>query len=425
MSTDLSPETATEAVATAAAPGLARGGIAYRSPADPAELAEAFRVFARTMLFVPDPGPDLVGGLVEHGRWIAAFDGEQVVGGADSYSSWLVVPGGRRSRQAAVTHVGVLPTHTRRGIVTELLTRQLRRAYEDGEVLASLRASEGTIYERFGYGVASRTTSLEVDRARARLRALPVTPGSRLRLVAHADRWPAVQHVQARANWVGAIHRPDGWWLAQQARAVTAPGPTYAVVHSTGGVDDGYAIYRPDQPGTWWPGDRRRLVVDEFMALTPTARAGLLRHFVELDLPDVVHFASVALDAPVTHQLTDPRAVRWGSPRDETWLRLVDVPGALAERSFAEAEPVRVAVTDTVLPQNEGTYEVSAAGVCRTDEAADLVVDVSVLGAVHLGDARWWQLAEAGRVEQRTSGAVARADRLWAATRLPWSGTSF
>ncbi len=64
------------------------------------------------------------------------------------------VPGGARVPTAGYSRVGVLPTHTRQGLLTQLMQRSLREAHERGHVLASLRASEAPIYGRFGYGLA-------------------------------------------------------------------------------------------------------------------------------------------------------------------------------------------------------------------------------------------------------------------------------
>ena len=85
-------------------------------------------------------------------------------------TSGLTLPGGVVVGHAAVTHIGVLPSFTRKGIATELIQHQLRDIAARGEVVATLRASEATIYERYGYGVASSSQTVEVQTARAELR---------------------------------------------------------------------------------------------------------------------------------------------------------------------------------------------------------------------------------------------------------------
>src|SRR5438309_10752232 len=84
-------------------------------------------------------------------RSLAAFDREQIVGTAYSYLFELTVPGGAQIDAAGVTAVGVLSTHRRRGIVTELMRRQLAEARDRGEPVAILIASAAAIYGRYGY----------------------------------------------------------------------------------------------------------------------------------------------------------------------------------------------------------------------------------------------------------------------------------
>ena len=88
------------------------------------------------------------------GRWLGAFQGSDLVGGASSVPSSIGVEGAALP-VAAVEDVTVLPTHTRRGIMTRMIDHQFRDLFERGEPIAALWASESIIYGRFGYGVGS------------------------------------------------------------------------------------------------------------------------------------------------------------------------------------------------------------------------------------------------------------------------------
>ena len=70
-----------------------------------------------------------------------------------------------------MTVVGVLPTHRRRGVLTEMMRAQLEDIRDRGEPIAALWASEEVIYRRFGYGIASFTGEIELRRGYAALRA--------------------------------------------------------------------------------------------------------------------------------------------------------------------------------------------------------------------------------------------------------------
>ena len=100
----------------------------------------------------------------------AAVDDGAIVGGAGAYLFETTVPGGKTLPTAGVMAVGVLPTHRRRGALTKLMQRQLADAHERGEPLALLYASEGSIYSRFGYGLASLAGDIDLPKEHALLR---------------------------------------------------------------------------------------------------------------------------------------------------------------------------------------------------------------------------------------------------------------
>src|SRR5690348_14669763 len=100
------------------------------------------------------------------GRAFGAFSDRAVIGTTVSFPSAVTVPGGRALPMAAVTFVGVRTDHRRRGVLSELMAAQLNSAAQAGEVFAGLRASEGSIYGRFGYGIASTARFVTVSRRR-------------------------------------------------------------------------------------------------------------------------------------------------------------------------------------------------------------------------------------------------------------------
>ncbi|MEU4318038.1 GNAT family N-acetyltransferase [Nocardia fluminea] len=386
------------------------------------DLHAAGALFRAAMVGLP-PLPPHSDHLSEPGRTLGARIDGRLVGTAESYTSRLVVPGGARVAHAAVTHVGVLPTHTRRGVLTALLRRQLDDIAERGEVVATLRASEGAIYERFGYGVASSFARLDLHRGRACLRDT-VPPSGAVRFVEPADAWKLFPQIYATAaiSWTGAIDRPGYWWKLKQR---TAAEPVYTVAHGPVGAEDGFARYHPVDTANWFTSRERTIVVDDLVATTPQAYLGLIRHLLSVDLVDKVTFAFAPVDAPLRHLFTDERAVGVAGVHDETWLRLVDVPAALARRTYRDASPVTVEVEDTIRTANSGRYRICAEQVVRVEGPAEITVDVATLGAIYLGGSTWRQLALAGRVVEHRAGAVEDADNLFATPTLPFSGTFF
>ncbi|MGW0005368.1 GNAT family N-acetyltransferase [Nocardia grenadensis] len=389
---------------------------------DPADVHAAQQVFRTAMVGIPPISAEAADALTEPGRTLGARVGGELVGTANSYTSWLVAPGGARLPHAAVTHVGVLSTHARQGIATALLRRQLTEIAARGEVVASLRATQGGIYERFGYGIAGSSARCEIDVHRARFRETVPTAGP-VRLLAPADSWeiPAKIYATAQVTWTAAIDRPAYWWRLQEL--LRARG--HVAVHGEPGAEDGFVRYRAAESAEWTRGPRRTVVVDDLVATTPAAFTGLVRHLLGADIVDVVVLSAISPDTPLRHLLIDERAVRVTDIRDETWLRLVDVPAALARRTYRPGRPLVVAVTDPILPANTGNYRIGDGGVTRVDELADLGTDVAALAAAYLGGTRWRHLVFAGRVTEHRPGAAATADALFEVDEHPFSGTYF
>jgi predicted acetyltransferase len=136
---------------------------------------------------------------------------------------------------------------------------------------------------------------------------------------------------------------------------------------------------------------------------------------------------------PVDTALLDLLAdSRLGRPRlsDGLWIRLVDVPRALAQRSYASPVDLVIEVTDELRPQNEGRWRLTAAGTSalsgfsgtceRTTAPADLVLPVRALGALYLGGTRLGALAGAGLVTEVTPGAVAALSTAMSWDPAPW-----
>ena len=118
-------------------------------------------------------------------RMHAAWEDGCAVAAAGAFPFELTVPGGRVPA-AGITLVGVLPTHRRRGLLTQLMRAQLDDVHARREPIAYLWASEGAIYPRFGYGIASLGGEIAIPRNRTSF-AVPVEPLGPPRLVGHEE----------------------------------------------------------------------------------------------------------------------------------------------------------------------------------------------------------------------------------------------
>jgi predicted acetyltransferase len=393
------------------------------------ELIAAVNVFRTAMVGFPPLSnlpPGQIIKMLEPGRTIGAFVGGQLVGTADATTSGLTLPGGAVVSHAAVTRIGVLPSFTRKGIATDLMRHQLHDIAERGEVVATLRASEATIYERYGYGVASSAQSVEVQTARAALRP-DVAAGGPVRLLDAAEAWDVLPRIYAgnRPSRSGTVDRPEVWWQGVRLRTESFSGAWYVAVHGEQGSESGFARYRPIDTETWFVSDQRTIVVEDFYAPTMDAYLGLLRFLLGLDLVDRVVFWMLPVDDPLPWLLLDRRAMKVTAVHDETWLRIIDAQKALAARRYDGDGAVTIAVNDPLLQGNSASFSISRHGAEPTDRRPQLHVGVEGLGAVLLGGSTWRSLAVAGLARPDDPAALVVADQLFAVREAPYAGFFF
>ncbi|MDP9329744.1 MAG: GNAT family N-acetyltransferase [Actinomycetota bacterium] len=368
--------------------------------------------------------------LAELDRYHAAFEDGRIVGGAAAISFRMTVPGGSSIPTAGVTAVGVSPTHRRRGITTELMRVQLEDVRRRGEPLAALFASEGSIYGRFGYGVASLDTSLEIDTDRSAF-VRGYRPSGRVVLMDEATARPIEKRIYDALvpTRPGMLSVDDTWFEARLMGFGEDKDTTwFHAAHETdAGEPDAYAIYKVKQE---WPDHmpKLELTVRELEALTPQANADIWRYLCDVDLVRVIKADARPADEPLLWRVAEPRRLR-AQIIDGLYVRLVDVPRALEARRYSSDGRVLMEVEDPFCPWNEGRYELAVrdgAGTCvPTEKSPGVGCTASDLGAVYLGGSTWRELHRAGRVTELTEGALARADAMFAWDPAPWCSFGF
>jgi predicted acetyltransferase len=358
-------------------------------------------------------------------RYLLACDdssGEvEIVGITGSYAFDVTLPGATVVAAAGVSWVSVAVTHRRRGILRALLTEQHRDFLADGNAVSLLTASEGGIYGRFGYGIATEHRSVEIDRRQAAFRAgAPDRGGVRQVDTAAIRRIGPELHRRWAARTPGAVSRSEAWWDVRTLdREWHRYGGTakFHLAHP-----DGYVSYRRERDGS-----ACRIV--DMVTVTDDAYAALWRTLLALDLVDTIRWYSAAADEPLQHMLADPRRLRTVGTRDGMWARILDVPAALSARRYAAELDVVLDVHDPFLDQG-GRFRLrggpDGAHCAPASTGAPVVtVDVATLGALLFGGARAESYARAGLLHTDDPAVLRRVDAAFLAERSPQHGTEF
>ena len=353
----------------------------------------------------------------ELGDYIGAFDGSDPVGVTERFALEMTVPGGSVA-VACIGGVTVLPSHRRRGLLTEMMKRQITAAHESGLPLSALEASEAPIYGRFGYGIASEHENWKIEPHRTAYRQEYTWDGS-IKIVKPErarEVFPEVYR-RAAANRAGVIWPPKPWWDAYfevPSKGETGKAANFYIEYRESEVE-GCALYRI-KDGI--------VTVRQLVACTDAAYAALWRYCFDIDLIKTIEAWGRPMDDPLIWMLNDARALE-RKPRDRAWLRLIDVPKALSSRTYAQEGEIVFEIRDQFCPWNEGVYHLtggpSGATCTPTTKSPDLALSVDDLAVPYLGAFSFTPLARAGRVEERTPGALPRADAMFATQLKPWS----
>lgn len=365
--------------------------------------------------------------------FLATLDGENA-GLAGSWDVQLSVPapgGGAGLRPAeGLTWVGVHPDHRRRGVLSALMRHHLRWTREEQQrSISVLKASEPSIYGRFGYGIASSTLRSVLSRGTT-FSAPPVvqdlagatTTRTTTQGPEQAERVLALLE-QAGAGEPGHVVRDLEDYRRiltdiPQSRGSREPGRLLWATRE--GVDVGLAWFHRTSK---WSDDinpEGEVEVILFAALDAGARLALATRLGDLDLMAKTT-CWLAVDDPLALWLPSLRTLG-GAMTDDLWLRIVDLPLAVSERGHAGDVDLVLEVSDEIIGENAGRWRwqsLDGFGELTAHDGSsgsDLTLDIRDLSAVWLGGQTVAARAAAGFVLEHRPGAVAELD---AALRTP------
>ncbi len=352
----------------------------------------------------------------------------------------LSVPDGQGSGRvipvAGLTWVGVHPDHRRRGLLTAMMRHHVEQTRREGIHVSALHASEPAIYGRHGYGLASLELQVELGRGTTftapHLEDDVATITTRLHTITEdgiAERRRRLD-LALLAESVGTIVGDDAFYALMchvSPEEVRDREPARILFAIRDGQDVGYVVFSRKHK---WPNARPAADVEVSpISGGPAARLALARRVVDLDLAGSVKVHGIGEYDPLLSWVQGPRSLGALHPYDSLWVRLVDLPQALAQRGYEADCDVVVEVADEQAPWNAGRWRIrvkdGVADVTATDDDAELSLPVSALGAAYLGGSNLAALHRAGVVAEHRSGA---ARDLWRAFRTdlgPYAARGF
>jgi GNAT superfamily N-acetyltransferase len=406
----------------------------------PAEDVERYLATDKTVWFDGTPSTSLeeqLLGMPEHQRFAAVVDGPgpEPDASADSgtypgiygvFPLTLSVPGAgcgvRQVPCAGLTWVAVHPDHRRKGVLSAMLRHHFEQVHaQDGVHLSGLHASEPAIYGRHGYGLAS--LELDVSLGRGTTLTAPGLEGeagaltTQLQTVSDPGVAKRLRECHLAVAPLGAVVGDLGYYSRlchQSPEELREKEPWRVLFARRDGADAGFAVFRRSHK---WERARPAGELTVWAVVgDPSAQLALLRRLVDFDLMGSVKISSVGVDDPLLLWAGGPRATADVATYDSLWVRLVDLPEALAARTWSAPCDVVVEVADRHAPWNDGTWRIHAdasgtASAERTDAAADLRLPVEALGSSYLGGGNLVGLVRAGFLTEASPGAASELTR--------------
>jgi predicted acetyltransferase len=163
---------------------------------------------------------------------------------------------------------------------------------------------------------------------------------------------------------------------------------------------------------------RSTATVAYLLAETPDAYAALWRFVLGLDLIGEVRASELSVDEPLRWMIADQRAARI-EVVDHHYVRILDVPAALAARRYGAAGVLALDVTDPVGisggrwllrvdDEGRGTVEEWPAEAPAPGGANEIALGITELSTAYLGGVSLATLAAAGRVRAADAAGAAR-----------------
>jgi predicted acetyltransferase len=369
-------------------------------------------------------GPGNLPATTNRAEWtLCAFDGPRMV------TSFATIPftmraNGNAMPMGGVTTVVTIPEYRRQGLLRRLMTASFEQMREREQPVSGLWASQAAIYQRYQYAQAGALRRYSVDTADIAFHDGDWGNGSvaRCSIAEGLDvlRDLYRSFVNQRTCY---LHRARIMWTSNVLQPNDEDGPVeIAIARDESGSPAGYIIYTLRSGRVNHPARSQEIKIREIIWLTADAYRRLWHFVAQHDLVGRVVWANAPMDDPAPELFAEPRMLNT-QDLEGSWIRVVDVAGALAGRGYAETGQLTFEVPqDSLTPWNAGTWHLDAspqgAQIKRVSTTPDIRLPLKSLASLFCGMRRARELAAAGLLEGDEKG-IEKADRLMATRHLP------
>ena len=379
-------------------------------------------------------------------RTVCALDGTQMIGVSYVFEHQIRIPGTTVS-SAGLAGVGVMPTHRRKGALNGMMRKIIDDAKERGDVLATLWASEASIYGRYGFSIGAFHDSFTLHRAYSALNSDLDQKGhvDFIEISAAKDFLPIV-HDKVFHVRNGVIRRDEYLWdlWVKKFQNFKPKDKIFLVGYSCQGEIEGYALYFLESRGLQNPGsepryiggllessdpeEEHRMNILELMSTNDEAYLALWKFLLGVDRVNSYRASKRPIDDPFIWLLKHPDMMR-KSLTSMHWVRIVDVVSALASRKYSTEDNLVIQIYDGFCPWNQLRILLEAgndgSNVSISSRFPDISLSTQEIASIFLGGAKLRTLAINGRVQENKSGAIQRLDAMFATSQPPWCPEGF
>ncbi|QSG03406.1 GNAT family N-acetyltransferase [Natranaeroarchaeum sulfidigenes] len=260
--------------------------------------------------------------------------------------------------------VATLPEFRGKGYGRQLCLQVLSEYRKRGIGLVALWPFSTPFYRRMGWGTANKVTRYELPP-----RALPMADtAGRMRRI-DGDDWKELRAVERRSSGDRslALRRSETWWRERTLANWTGDGAPFCYGYERDGQLQGYLVY------TVGDDDKRTLTVSGFVAADEEAYRALFDFLSGHGAQIERIVGERALGTDLLSRVEDPAAIDC-TVEPGPMVRLTDVEALEAIEWPAEEIECTLAVSDPLVADNEGVFELSVSdGRASIDRVADSV----------------------------------------------------